>query len=137
MQITKSSITSATFISRAGNKDLLVQEGFLHSKMYIAKLYPNSTLSAISRRLFQFCLQTIRYVADLGFQIGVGEDLGMDQSSICRSVHNISERFVHIAVNRKEIHSFNVQATCDSKESCTSVCATRAGRVAIYPFRGL
>ena len=44
MQITKSSITSATFISRAGNKDLLVQEGFLHSKMYVAKLYPNSAL---------------------------------------------------------------------------------------------
>ena len=44
LEITKSSITFATFTSRVGNKDFLVQEGFLHSKMYVAKLYPNSAL---------------------------------------------------------------------------------------------
>ena len=43
LEITKSSVTFATFTSRVGNKDFLVQEGFLHSKMYVAKLYPNST----------------------------------------------------------------------------------------------
>ena len=41
----------------------------------------------------------LRYVADPGFQIGVGEDLGIDQSSVCRSVHYISERLVQIAGN--------------------------------------
>ena len=43
LEITKSSITFATFTSRISNKDFLVQEGFLHPKMHVAKLYPNST----------------------------------------------------------------------------------------------
>lgn len=123
----------------------------------------------------------LRYVADPGFQVGVGEDLGIDQSSVCRSVHYICERLVQIAdnwikfpqkrqekenassmwtakysfpqaigaidcthikikrpvrrfhpdefVNRKGVHSYNVQATCDSKECFTSVCASWAGSV--------
>ena len=122
-----------------------------------------------------------RYVSDPGFQVGVGEDLGIDQSSVCRSVHYICERLVQIAdnwikfpqtrqekenasstwtakysflqaigaidcthikinrpvrrfhpdefVNRKGVHSINVQATCDSKECFTSVCASWAGSV--------
>ena len=44
LEMTKSSITFATFTSRVGNKDFLVQEGFLHPKMYVAKLYPNFAL---------------------------------------------------------------------------------------------
>ena len=123
----------------------------------------------------------LRYVSDPGFQVGVGEDLGIDQSSVCRSVHYICERLVQIAdnwikfpqtrqekenasstwtakysfpqaigaidcthikinrpvrrfhpdefVNRKGVHSINVQATCDSKECFTSVCASWAGSV--------
>ena len=123
----------------------------------------------------------LRYMADPGYQIGVGEDLGLNQSSVCRSVHDISERLVQISgqwirfpqtreekenasstwtakysfpqtigaidctqikitkpahrlhpdefVNRKGVHSFNVQATCDSKECFTSVCASWAGSV--------
>ena len=123
----------------------------------------------------------LRYVADPGFQVGVGEDLGIQQSSVCRSVHYICERLVQVAdkwiifpqtrqkkedasamwtakysfpqaigaidcthikinrparrfhpdeyVNRKGVHSINVQATCNSKECFTSVCASWAGSV--------
>ena len=40
-----------------------------------------------------------RYVADPGFQIGVGEDMGIDQSSACRSIHYVIEKLVQIAGN--------------------------------------
>ena len=123
----------------------------------------------------------LRYAADPGFQVGVGEDLGIDQASACRSIHHVCDKIVQIAdkwikfpqkrqeketassmwatkysfpqvigaidcthikinrpanrfhpdefVNRKGVHSFNVQATCDSKECFTSVCASWAGCV--------
>ena len=32
-----------------------------------------------------------------GFQVGVGEDLGIDQASACRSIHHICDKIVQIA----------------------------------------
>jgi len=33
------------------------------------------------------------YVSDPGFQTGVGEDLGVDQSTVCKSIHMVSRQF--------------------------------------------
>ena len=46
------------------------------------------------KQLFEAFLE---YLADPGFPVGVGEGLGIDKFSVCRSVHYICERFVQIA----------------------------------------
>ena len=39
----------------------------------------------------------LRYSADPGYQTGVGEDLGVNQSSVCRAVHDIIDRLYSVA----------------------------------------
>lgn len=121
----------------------------------------------------------LRYVGDPGFQVGVGEDKGIHQSTVSRTVTEVVEQIVaksaewiqfpinrreieeakrvwqqkynfpcavgaldctHIAImkpsiqgdeyiNRKNIATLNVQATCNSTECFTSVDAQWPGSV--------
>ncbi|XP_055628999.1 putative nuclease HARBI1 [Toxorhynchites rutilus septentrionalis] len=121
----------------------------------------------------------LRYLGDPGFQVGVGEDLGIHQTTVCKTIWAVCKAIVikandwirfpqttqelehekkvwlskhrmpgaigaidctHILIkrpniykdefiNRKGLHSFNVQATCNAKEIFTSIDCKWAGSV--------
>jgi hypothetical protein len=43
----------------------------------------------------------LRYLADPGFQVGVGEDIGVDQSTVCKTVQLVSSSARFLGQNLK------------------------------------
>ena len=37
----------------------------------------------------------LRYMADPGFQVGVGEDLGVDQTTVSKTIHEVSLAYIN------------------------------------------
>ncbi|CAH1988821.1 unnamed protein product [Acanthoscelides obtectus] len=87
------------FKDRRESREVDYRAVYRFSKVKISKLnayflgeteeYRDGTLSNIERmRVF------LRYVSDQGFQIGIGEDIGVHQSTVSRTVTNVITRIV-------------------------------------------
>ena len=40
----------------------------------------------------------LRYMADPGLQVGVGEDIGVDQATACRAIHQVKLGAIYILI---------------------------------------
>nr|CAH7734830.1 unnamed protein product [Callosobruchus chinensis] len=84
----------------------------------------------------------LSYVGDPGYQTGVAEDIGDQQTSVSKVVTKVADQMIKTCgrwikfpsipaeyIDRKGYHSINVQATCKADEWVTSVDASWPGSV--------